>query len=282
MRDTMAARLSRRRFTQFATGAAALGLMPKLHAKDRVPIALQLYSIREECQKDLPGTLAAVAKMGYDGVEFAGYHGRTAAELKKMLADLNLKPFSTHINIKTLTGDELQKTVEFNLELGNSRLTVPSLPAATSIDEWVEHAHRFNEIADKLKPHRMRVGFHNHARELELLDGKRPWDVFAANTTADVTLQMDLAHFPAYQLDPVAYIRRDRGRVRMMHCKDHPQDPPYHLLGDGDIQFKPIFEAAEAVGGIEVYIIEQERYPAPLTPMECVARCLQNFRKLHG
>jgi sugar phosphate isomerase/epimerase len=273
---------SRRRLIQLSAGAAALGLMPPLRGKSRIPVGLQLYSIREDCQKDLPGSLAAVAKMGYDGVEFAGYYGRSAAELKKMLGDLNLKPFSTHINIKTLTGDELQKTVEFNLELGNSRLTVPSLPAAKSIEEWVEHARRFNEIAEKLKPHEMRVGFHNHARELELLEGKRPWDVFAANTTPEVTLQMDLAHFPEYKLDPVAYIQRDRGRVRMMHCKDHPQDPPYHLLGDGDIRWAPLFQAAETVGGIEVYVVEQERYPAPLTPMQCVERCLRNFEKLHG
>jgi sugar phosphate isomerase/epimerase len=278
----MAEPLSRRRFTQVAASAAALGLMPRLHGKATIPVALQLYSIREECQKDLPATLAAVAKMGYDGVEFAGYYGRTAAELKKLLADLNLKPFSTHINIKTLTGDELEKTVEFNLELGNSRLTVPSLPPAKSIDEWLEHARNFNEIAGKLKKHNMRVGFHNHARELDLLDGKRPWDVFAANTSPDVTLQMDLAHFPEHKLDPVAYIKRDAGRVRMMHCKDSPQDPPYHLLGDGVIDWKPLLQAAEAVGGIEVYVVEQERYPAPLTPMECAARCLQNFRKLHG
>ena len=95
--------VTRRRFTGVAATAAACGLMPRLHGKGPIPVGLQLYSIREDCQKDLPGCLSAVAKMGYDGVEFAGYYGRSAAELRKMLDDLNLKALSTHINIKTLT-----------------------------------------------------------------------------------------------------------------------------------------------------------------------------------
>jgi sugar phosphate isomerase/epimerase len=274
--------ISRRRFTCAATAVAASWLMPRLHGKGRIPVGLQLYSIREDCQKDLPGCLTAVAKMGYDGIEFAGYYDRTAADLRKMLDDMNLKAFSTHINIKTLLGDELEKTVEFNRILGNSRLTVPSLPAASSIQEWYGNARQFNGISEKLKKYGMRVGFHNHARELDLLEGKRPWDVFADNTNPDVTLQMDLTHFPEHGLDPVDYIKRYAGRVRMMHCKDHPPDDRYVLLGDGTIQWKPLFQAAESVGGIECYIIEQERYPAPLTPMQCAERCLRNFEKLHG
>lgn len=81
----------------------------------KIPIGLQLYSIREDCAKDLPGTLAAVSKMGYDGVEFAGYHGRTAKELRKMLDDLGLKCCGTHIGLDTLLGDALKASAEFNL-----------------------------------------------------------------------------------------------------------------------------------------------------------------------
>jgi len=77
----------------------------------RIPIALQLYSVRQDCAKDLPGTLAAVAKMGYDGVEFAGYHGRSAAELRKMCDDLGLKVAGTHIGLDTLLGDQINATI---------------------------------------------------------------------------------------------------------------------------------------------------------------------------
>jgi sugar phosphate isomerase/epimerase len=272
---------SRRRFLAGAVAGTAV-LANSLRAKERIPVALQLYSIREECKRDLPSTLAAVAKMGYDGVEFAGYYDRDAKQLRKLLDDLNLKAFSTHIAIKTLVGDELEKTVEFNQILGNSRLTVAWLPASKTIQPWFDVAAQFNAVAEKLKERHMRVGFHNHVHELDLVEGKRPWDVFCDNTNKDVTLQMDLTHFPARGLDPVDYMKRYAGRVRMLHCKDHPPEGRDVLLGDGTIDWKKIFAASESVAGVECYIVEQERYPAPLTPMECVAKCLQNFRRLHG
>ena len=83
----------------------------------RIPIALQLYSIRHDCERDLPGTLKAVAEMGYEGVEFAGYYGRSAAELRAMLDDLGLAVAGTHIRIETLMGDQLADTVAFNRAL---------------------------------------------------------------------------------------------------------------------------------------------------------------------
>src|SRR5881409_2649620 len=96
--------------------------------KKLIPVGLQLYSVRNECAKDLVGTVTAVAKMGYQGVEFAGYHNRDAATLRKLLDDVGLKCCGTHIALETLLGDNLPKTIEFNDTLGNSFLIVPSLP----------------------------------------------------------------------------------------------------------------------------------------------------------
>src|SRR5262249_55922025 len=94
----------------------------------KIPFALQLYSVRNECAKDLDGTVAAVAKMGYKAVEFAGYYGRDAKSLRKLLDDVGLKCCGTHISLDTLLGDNFTKTVEFNHTLGNPFLIVPSLP----------------------------------------------------------------------------------------------------------------------------------------------------------
>ncbi|HLH78770.1 MAG TPA: sugar phosphate isomerase/epimerase, partial [Chthonomonas sp.] len=94
----------------------------------KIPIGLQLYSVREQCAKDLPGVLKAVAQMGYEGVEFAGYHGYGAAELRKMLDDFGLKCCGAHVGIETLLGDELAKSIEFHKTLGNKFLIVPGLP----------------------------------------------------------------------------------------------------------------------------------------------------------
>src|SRR5690348_17657100 len=94
---------------------------------NKIPFGLQLYSVRDECAKDLDGTVAAVAKMGYKAVEFAGYYGRDAKSLRKLLDDVGLKCCGTHIGLDTLLGDNLPKTIEFNHTLGNQFLIVPSL-----------------------------------------------------------------------------------------------------------------------------------------------------------
>src|SRR5271157_1283236 len=136
--------ISRRHFVASAMAAIAL---PAPAAQGRIPVALQLYSIREECARDLAGTLAAVAKMGYDSVEFAGYYEHPAEEVRAILDGVHLKAIGSHNNIKLLLGDELEKTVEFNRILGNPRLIVASLPASTTIQKWYDYAKQFNEIA---------------------------------------------------------------------------------------------------------------------------------------
>ncbi len=118
-----------------------------------IPVGLQLYSVRNDCAADLPGTLAAVAKMGYAGVEFAGTYDRSAKELRTMLDDLGLKCCGTHIRIDTLLGDALPATVEFNQILGNKYLIVPGLAEEyrNSRAAWLRTAGIFNEIAERLQ-----------------------------------------------------------------------------------------------------------------------------------
>src|SRR5207245_5149196 len=108
--------------------AATLGLLAEAGAaeKKKIPFALQLYSVRNECGKDLVGTIHAVGKMGYKAVEFAGYHGRDAKTLRQLLDDAGLKCCGTHIGLDTLLGDNLPKTVAFNQTLGNKFLIMPS------------------------------------------------------------------------------------------------------------------------------------------------------------
>src|SRR6266581_2480270 len=144
--------ISRREFLQ-TTGAAAAAAFAatspiNLFAADsyggnKIPFALQLYPVRNECAKDLDGTVAAVAKMGYKAVEFAGYYGRDAKSLRKLLDDAGLKCCGTHIGLDTLLGDNLAKTVEFNQTLGNKFLIVPSLPA-----KYTKNRQTWQEAAD--------------------------------------------------------------------------------------------------------------------------------------
>ena len=245
-----------------------------------IPIGLQLYSVREDCQRDLPGTLEAVARMGYAGVEFAGYYGRSARELRQMLDGLGLRCCGTHIGLNTLVGDELAKTIAFNQELGNPYLVVPGLPEErrNSRAAWLETAHIFNEIAEKLAPHRMRTGYHNHWVEFQPMDGELPWDTFFGNTAPGVIMQLDTGNALHGGADPVPYLSRYPGRAITVHLKEWDADNPVALLGEGSTDWPVVFDLCETHGATEWYIVEQESYA--YTPLEVVRRCLENLRKM--
>ncbi len=264
----------------FALGAAGLASLTRLQARGKIPIGVQLYSVRQLCQKDLEGTLAGLAKMGYQGVEFAGYYGRSAKELRKILDDNGLRCCGTHTAINTLLGDELPRTIEFNQILGNPNLIVPSLPEKyrSSRQAWLDTAKLFAELAEKVKPHKMRVGYHNHMVEFKPIDGEVPWDLFFSNTPKEVVMQIDTGNCMMGGGDPIAYIRKYPGRAITVHIKEHSATKRDAIIGEGDVKWKEFFDACEKVGGTEWYIVEEESgaYPG----LEAVRRSLENLRKM--
>ncbi len=247
---------------------------------NRIPIALQLYSVRDDCAKDLSLTLQAVAQMGYEGVEFAGYYDRTAEELRGMCDDLELKIVGTHTGINTLLGDELEKTVAFNKTLGNPYLIVPGLPGeySNSKEAWLKTAKIFNEIAEKVADQGMFTGYHNHTGEFQEMDGEMPWDIFCSNTDDSVVTQIDTGHVLRAGADNVTYIERYPGRSKLVHIKEFSATNDKAVIGEGDIPWDDVFNACETVGGTEWYIVEQESYAYP--PIECAERCIEGLRRM--
>ena len=249
----------------------------------KIPVALQLYSVREDCSRDLYGTLEAVANMGYDGVEFAGYYGRTAEELKEILDDLGLKVAGSHVGINTLMGDDLEKTISFNKTLGNKYLIVPALPEKMreTKNAWIETARLMNKISEKVKPHGMRVGYHNHAVEFTPIDGEIPWHIFFREAEPDIIMQLDTGNAMRGNLtadEVIDIIKRYPRRAVTVHLKEFSATNENALLGEGDMKWEEFFKVCESVGGTEWYIIEQESYAYP--PLECVKRCLENLKRL--
>jgi sugar phosphate isomerase/epimerase len=243
-------------------------------------VALQLYSVREDCGRDLPGTIAAVGKMGYEGVEFAGYYDRTAEQLRKMLDDNGLVCCGSHLQLDTLLGDNLAKTVEFNKILGNDHLIVPGFPEKyrSSHQAWLDTAKLFNELAEKVKPEGMRVGYHNHGVEFTPMDGELPWDTFFSHTSKDVIMQVDLGNAMHAGVDPLPFLYRYPDRAITVHVKEFSKTNDKALIGEGDVPWRAFFALCKAVGGTQWYIIEQESYA--YKPLECADRCLQNLRKM--
>src|SRR6185369_12109988 len=129
----------------------------------------------------------------------------------------------------------------------------------------------------------LKIGYHNHHSEFVPVEGKRPIEVIAANTKPTVMLQLDVGTCLEAGSDPVAWIKANPGRIHSMHCKDWSPDPAkgYKVLfGEGSAKWKDIFAAAESVGGLEYYLMEQEgsRYPQ----LETAKRSLEEFKKTRG
>ena len=265
--------------------ATAFGVAPSLLEAARrknIPIGVQLYSVSAVASEDLAGTLAAIKKMGYDGVEFAGYYNRTAKELRSMLDDLGLKACGTHIQLATLTGDQLQPTIEFNQTLGNRFLIVPSLPKTNTatLEAWARTADVFNEIAEKLRPLGMATGFHNHTMEFQPLEGEIPFDYFFRRTIKDVIMQLDVGHAVHAGADPVLYLKKFPGRARSVHVKEWNSAKKAYVVGEGEVKWPEVFEACETVGGTEWYVIEEET--RAFKGVEGIERSTQSLRRLLG
>ncbi len=286
MRSARNEEISRRSFMKLgaaglaASGAADLPGLCASAAPERKPIGVQLYSVRFDCEKDLPGTIAAVARMGYQGVEFAGYYKRSAKELRKMLDDNGLKCCGTHIGLDTLMDKELPATVEFNKILGNEFLIVPGLSEArtSSRKAWMETARIFDTIATKLKPEGMHVGYHNHTIEFKPLDGEMPWDTFFGHTSQDVIMQIDIGNALEGGADPVPFISKYPGRAATVHVKEYSKSNPKAYVGEGDVKWKELFALLDKVGKTRWYIVEYEVEGMP--PLESVRHCLENLRKM--
>jgi sugar phosphate isomerase/epimerase len=288
MKSMTEEKVSRRGFLQ--SGAAALGILSlsqvqlagsaEKSAKGKIPIGLQLYSVRKDCEKDFPGTVAAVAKIGYAGVEFAGYYGRTAAEVRKVLDDNGLKCCGTHAQFDTLIGDELAKTVEFNMTIGNKYLICPWIPEEKrkTKQDWLDVAKLFNDISAKVKPHGMQVGYHNHNFEFTPIDGEKPWDIFFGNTDPSVIMQVDTGNGLGAGQDMIPFLRKYPGRAVTIHIKEFSAKNPNAVIGEGDIDWKEVFSICETTGGTQWYIVEDEKENLPA--LECVKKNLENLRKM--
>ena len=246
----------------------------------QIPIALQLYSIREDCARDLEGSIKAVADMGYEGVEFAGYYERGADELKRLCDAHGLQIVGTHIGLDTLLGDAFEETVTFNKTLDNRYLIVPGLAAERrdSRAAWMATAKIFNEIATRLAAYDMQTGYHNHHIEFQEMDGELPWDTFFGHTQKDVVMQLDTGNMYNGGAEPVSFLEKYPGRAQLVHLKEHSSTNDQALIGEGEVDWSRVFEVCEKSGATEWYIVEQESYA--FTPLECVDRCLQNLKKM--
>ncbi|MEZ5356579.1 MAG: sugar phosphate isomerase/epimerase [Bryobacteraceae bacterium] len=265
--------------------ASAYAAVAPVRAAARPPIGLELFSVRGELKKDLFATVRAVAKMGYAGVEFfSPYFDWTpeyAKDVRKLLDDSGIRCFSTHNGARSLARENLTKAIDLNGILGSKFIIMASAGHVEGLDGWKAVAGTLSQAAEKLGSAGMRTGFHNHKAEFVAIGGVRPMEVLARETPKSVVLQLDVGTCVEAGVDPVAWINRNPGRIASVHCKDWAPGEGYRVLtGEGKSPWKEIITAAEKVGGVEYYLVEQEG--SRFSEFETAERCLAEFRRLRG
>ena len=277
-RDTV----SRRSFLAFL---AAVPLLDTLAPNKRIPVGLELYSVRDDLKKDMTGTVRGVAKLGYECVEFyAPYYDWTldyAKDVRKQLDDLGVHCYSTHNHSQSFTPDGVGKAIELNQALGARYVVLAHPGDVQNVDGWKRVADLLNKANETMGSHGLHAGYHNHALEWKPVEGQMPIELLAANTDKSIMLQLDVGTCLEAGNDPVAWVEKNPGRIRSMHCKDWSPAKGYRVLfGEGIAPWKKLFAAAESKGGIEYYLIEQEG--SDYSEMETAERCLSAYRKMQA
>lgn len=243
-------------------------------------VALQMYTVRDESQKDFVGTLRKVAEMGYPAVQLSGTGDLSAKDLRKLLDDLGLKVAGAHVNLDALE-NELEQQMTYFLEVGTIDLVVPALPQARRADKngYKQVADSMNAMGQRLKDARMRLSYHNHAFEFEKFDGEFALDLLLGWSDPEfVNWEPDVYWIKYGGQDPAAYIRKYSGRCPLVHLKDMTADasPTFAEVGEGILDWPAILKASEE-NDAEWYVVEQDRSARP--SLEAAKLSLQHLKE---
>ncbi|GAB4562252.1 MAG: sugar phosphate isomerase/epimerase [Anaerolineae bacterium] len=246
-----------------------------------IPIALQMYTVRDVAEKDFAAALRQVAEIGYAGVELAGTFGMAADELKALLDDLGLRVAGSHIRLDQLE-NELPQVLEYNRALGNPNIILPAVgpDRRQTLDDWKRLAESLNQIGKATREAGMTFCYHNHAFEFEIFDGKPALDWLYEWTDPDlVKAEIDTYWVQRAGYDPAAYLKRYADRLWLVHLKDmEPGEEQFFAeIGEGIMDWEKVFAASEAAN-VQWYVVEQDRCRRPT--MESARLSFENLRKM--
>ncbi len=268
-----------------------------------LPIAIQLYSVRDEAAADLRGTLEAIKAMGYDGVEFAGLHGYAPADIKAMCAEIGLVPVSAHVPYYDMVADPKGVLSDY-AEIGCEYVAIPYLtpecrPGTEGFAKVVENAAMLGQVSKELG---MYLLYHNHDFEFEKIDGKYALEVLYDTVPADLLgTELDTCWVRVGGEEPAAYVRKFAGRAPVVHLKDYAggkSEHMYELIGieseekaveENPFEFRPVGSgvqdmpailAAAEFAGAKWVVVEQDQPSMGLTPIECAKKSIEYLRGL--
>lgn len=245
-----------------------------------IPVGLQLYTLREETANDFRGTLEKVAGLGYRAVEFAGYGDIPAKEMKSLLDGLGLEAVSSHVGMHLLES-ELEKQIEYSLEIGAKYIMVPWIDVnQLKGEQYPAFVAKLKQIGEECNRHGLQLGYHNHDFEFELVDGEPILDrLFRDVPDSLLQAELDLYWVTKAGYDPKSYVLKYKDRCPVLHVKDMTKDERkfFAEVGQGSIDFKAIFDIAEEAG-VRYYIVEQDACERP--PLESVRMSIEYLKSI--
>ena len=276
----------------------------------KLPVGLQLYSVRTDLEKDFYGTLKAVREMGYAGVEFYGeYYGHSMVEIKRMCTELGLIPLSNHVPFQEMI-DDIDKVIEQNTILGVQYIVFPYMDEASrpgvDPEQFKATVAKIGEIGVKVREAGFQLLYHNHDFEfVALADGTVGYDyIFKSNDTANLQNELDVCWSDYAGFCPVEEIKKYSGNVPVVHLKDYYLEgklssAPYALIGvntdnsmkddGGWFEYRPVgmgqvdmpcvIKAAMEAGS-QWLVVEQDEPNEGFTRLQAVAKSVEYLRSL--
>ena len=256
----------------------------------KIPISVEMYSLRNILAEDFIGTLKAVKSYGYDAVEFAGTYPHDAKFIANALKESDLYCSSWHVGYADVleSEDKLKETIEFHKTVGNDYLIVPWLPTEwmNTIDAMKATGEKFNKLCDTLKQYGMYTGYHNHDAEFKPIEGSdlTIWSAMRENTCADFVMQLDTGNALSGGADVNGELLKAEGRSQILHIKPYSLTKGFAtMIGNDDdaIDYPTILKFCKEKGGTKIYVIEYESEEL-YTEMEGVKICLERLKSLYG
>ncbi len=244
----------------------------------KLPVAIQLYSVRDAMEEDFTGTLRKIADLGYKGVEFAGFGGFSAERIKDLLDELGLTPSGSHTDLKLLR-ENLEEVIEYNLTIGNKYIVCP-FNTYESREDYIKAAKFYDECGEKIRARGLEFLYHNHGFEFTKVDGEYGLDIiFNSVKPENVGAELDLGWIFYMGIDPAAFLKNFKKRCPLVHIKDFLSvgERTFTEIGNGLVDVKGI-AAAAAEAGVEWLIVEQD--VSNITSMESARINLENMKKI--
>lgn len=268
----------------------------------KLPIAVQLYSVRDEMEQDFYGTVKKIKDMGYEGVEFAGLFGKSGTEVKDICDEIGITPVSAHVPYYDML-ENPEAVLKDYKDMGCKYVAVPYLTeeCRPGTEGWASTVEGIRKIAEAAKKMGIQLLYHNHDFEFIKIDGEYALDILYDTIPADLLqTEIDTCWVNVGGENPAEYIEKYAGRAPVVHLKDFHgskgNGPLYKLIGIDDeteavestFEFRPVgygvqdwakIIASAEKAGAEWVVVEQDSPSMDKSPLECVQMSINYLKK---